>query len=124
MKYFICEICKVQLGIPANSVERIIQVAAGQEAEAEDAQAYVSLPALFKLEGADAPHGIVIKTTGAIKTVLLTPKIDIDLEIPDEAIHALPIAFSGFYRYFSGLCFDRQNLILILEPEKLTEGPG
>jgi hypothetical protein len=119
MRYFICEICELRLGIPADRVERIIQV--GQKAENE--QAYVSLPALFREKDADASHGIVIKTTGAIKTVLLAPKIDIDLEIPDEAIHALPKAFSGFYRHFSGLCFDRQNLILILEPDKLTEGP-
>jgi hypothetical protein len=53
--------------------------------------------------------------------VLLTPRIDIDLEIAEENIYRLPESFLGQFRYFSGACFNGQNVILILDPEKLKE---
>jgi chemotaxis signal transduction protein len=85
---------------------------------------FISLPALFRLQES-APNGVVLKNTSASKeasqkTILLTPKIDIDLEIPDENIHRLPESFSGQFRYFRGVCFNDQNVIFILDPEKLT----
>jgi chemotaxis signal transduction protein len=85
--------------------------------ETENGETFVSLPALFRLKES-APNGVVLKNTTP-KTVLLTPKIDIDLEIPDENIHLLPESFSGQFRYFRGACFNGQNVILILDPEKL-----
>jgi len=136
IRYFICPLSKVYVGIPAEQTERIIQVTRAQTAvyETENRQTFISLPALLRLNdtfdphGADlhgvAPHGVVLKTrtSGDPETVLLTPKVDIDLEIPEESIHRLPESFSGLFRYFRGACFNGQNMILILNPEKLTRG--
>jgi chemotaxis signal transduction protein len=57
----------------------------------------------------------------APKTILLTPKVDIDLEIPEENIRGLPASFSGWSKYFRGACFNDQGVILILDPQKLKE---
>jgi hypothetical protein len=138
MKYFICPLSdhsrvagKIHLGIPAERTERIIQVTRPQTAvyETGDHEAFISLPALFQLKDASAPHGLVLKTgctekksPAAIQTVLLTPRIDIDLEIPEEKIHRLPEALSPLFHYLRGVYFDGQNMILILDPEKLKEG--
>jgi hypothetical protein len=132
VKYFICALDRtspaVQLGIPAERTERIIPVSRVQIGlyETENQQAFVSLPVLFHLADVSAPHGIVLKPTGtesgaAVQTVLLTPRIDIDLEIPEEKIHSLPQALGGLLKYFRGAYFDSQGLILILNPEKLAE---
>jgi hypothetical protein len=93
--------------------------------EAENGEAFISLPALFGLEES-APNGVVLKTTASKgaetqKTVLLTPKIDIDLEIPEENIRSLPEAFSGRFRYFRGACFNGQDIILIIDLDKLKK---
>ena len=128
MKYFICPLDKINLGIPAEQTERIIPVTRVQNAvhESENQEAFISLPVLFQQKDTAAPHGVVLKPSflpaGTGKTVLLTPRIDIDLEIPEENIHRLPEAFAGQFRYFRGACFNSQNLILILNPEKLAEG--
>jgi hypothetical protein len=131
MKYFICALDKVHLGIPAERTERIIPVTRPQTAvyETENHETFISLPALFQLKDASAPHGLVLKTSctekespAAIQTVLLTPRIDIDLEIPEEKIHRLPETLSPLFHYFRGAYFDGQNMILILDTEKLKEG--
>jgi hypothetical protein len=93
--------------------------------ESENGEMFISLPVLFRLKES-ATNGVVLKDTSvskeaAPKIILLTPKIDIDLEIPDENIHHLPESFSGQFRYFRGACFNDQNVILILDPEKLKE---
>ena len=109
----------VQLGIPSGQTERIIQVERHQTAlcEIADHQKFISLPVLFQLRDKATPNGIVLKA-GA---VLLTPKIDIELEIPEEDIQKLPETFTGWYLYFRGAYFNDQKLILILDPEKLAE---
>ena len=130
MKYFICALDTVHIGIPAERTERIIPVTRVQTAvyETENQEAFVSLPALFRQKDTAAPHGVVLKSgaeslaAGAVKTVLLTPRIDIDLEIPEESIHGLPEALAGMFRYFRGACFNGQGVILILNPVKLVEG--
>jgi hypothetical protein len=118
------------LGIPAEHTEKIISVERAQTAisETENGEVFISLPALFRLKE-NAPNGIVLKTPDSIeaaspKTVLLTPKIDIDLEIPEENIRGLPESFSGSFRYFRGACFNDQGVILILNPERLKEVLG
>jgi chemotaxis signal transduction protein len=113
------------LAVPAEKTERIIPVTRVQTElyETENQEAFISLPALFKLKDA-APHGLVLKTKNANRTVLLTPKIDIDLEIPEEEVRQLPQAFSGLYQYFTGAYFYDQDVVLILNVEKLTEGMG
>ena len=133
MKYFICALDKTNstpasyLGIPTEFAERIIPITRVQTAvyETEDEEAFISLPLLLEQKEAAAPHGIVLKnsqnasTCPNLKTVLLSPRIDIDMEIPEERIHGLPEILTEKLRYFSGACFNEQSLILILNPEKL-----
>jgi hypothetical protein len=116
------------LAIPAEQTERIIPAARIQTVlyETEGQEAFISLPLLLQSKDS-APHGVVLKTAaiqppeGILRTILLTPKIDIDLEIPEEKIHQLPQTFLGLYRFFRGAYFDDQNVILILNTEKLAE---
>jgi hypothetical protein len=103
-------------------------------------EAFISLPALFRQSEIAAPHGLVLKTLEnrrdsqeielpAVgegrpqKTILLAPKIDIELEIPEESIYRLPEVFAGLYSYFfKGAFIGAQDMILILNPEKIVEG--
>jgi hypothetical protein len=122
LKYFICALGRINLGIPAWQTERIIPVTRIQDAvyETENQEVFISLPALLRQKDSAAPHGIVLKPSSA-KTVLLTPRIDAELEIPEEDIHSLPKAMDGAYRHFRGAYCTGQNIILILNPEKLLE---
>jgi len=122
LKYFICALGRINVGIPAWQTERIVPVTRIQDAvcETENQEFFISLPALLRQKGSAAPHGIVLKSSAA-KTVLLTPRIDAELEIPEENIHSLPKAMDGAYKYFRGAYCSGQNLILILNPEKLLE---
>jgi chemotaxis signal transduction protein len=54
--------------------------------------------------------------------VLLTPRIDIDLDIPEEEIQQLPKAISGLFHYIRGVYFNDYDAIFILDPEKLKVG--
>ena len=114
---------KIHLGIPAERTERIITVTRNQTAvyETENGEAFISLPALLKLD-VSAPHGLILKNHAveAVRTVLLSPQIDVDLEIPEEEIRQLPKAIAGLFWYIRGVYFDDQNAIFILNPEKLT----
>ena len=128
MKYFICALDKMFIGIPAQQTERIISVTRKQDAprETENNEVFISLPALLKQKETTAPHGIVLKHTesqppDAPRTTLLTPKIDAELEIPNEEIRGLPEVLGGSYRYFRGAYCNGQKVILILNPEKLLE---
>jgi hypothetical protein len=144
LNYFICALGKINLGIPAQHTDHIIQTARAQDAvyEKENQEVFISLPALLRQKNCPAPHGIVLKSAAgaaptdnlppgcgappafvapSAKTTLLTPRIDAELEIPEEKIHSLPKAMNGAYRFFRGAyCTDR-NVILILDPEKLVE---
>jgi len=130
MRYFICALEKINLGIPAEQTERIIPVSRAQTSVYETGEqgAFISLPALFQQEDTAVFHGLVLKNRGEDstanalgKTILLMPKIDIDMEIPEDAIHRLPETFVGVFSFFSGAYFDGENPILILNPQKLTE---
>jgi len=125
-KYFICAMDKIFLGIPAQWTERVISVTRIQDAirETENQETFISLPALLKQKDRTAPHGIVLKPTAGqtAKTTLLTPKIDAELEIPEEEIHGLPRVMSRAYRYFKGAYCTGKKIILILNPEKILEG--
>ena len=124
MKYFICALDTLTLGIPAEQTERIIPVTRVQTSvtENENGQAFISIPALFKQKENSAPHGLVLKSAPS-KTVLLTPRIDIDLEIPEESIRPLPETFSGLYPFIRGVFFtgNSEKMILIFDPKKLME---
>ena len=138
MKYFICTLGisdetqqdqttkqeTIQLGIPTMHTERIIPVKKTQAAESEIEKegASVSLPVLFQQKHIDTPHGVILRSNRATKTVLLTPRIERDLEIPEERLHQLPNVFIGLSRYFRGVYFDNDNLIYIINTEKFMEG--
>ncbi|MCL2294541.1 MAG: chemotaxis protein CheW [Spirochaetes bacterium] len=122
MKLFICAMNTVLLGIPADQTRQIIPISRIHETESEGA--FISLPNLFQLKEISAPHGIVLKTEKPLKTVLLCPKIENELEISEEKIHLLPEALGKMREYFSGAYFFNDNLILILDPVKLMENMG
>ena len=141
MKYFICALDKIDctpasnqqvwLAIPAERIERVIAAGHIQTAvyetksrESETGSAYISLPALFRLKDRAAPHGLVLKGSAPPETVLLMPRIENELEIPEENIQALPKVIDEMYVYFRGVFFEGEKMILILDPEKLTEGLG
>ena len=120
---------RINLGIPAKQTERIISVTRIQDAvyETENQEFFISLPALLRQKDRATPHGIVLKPLvsqppNTTKTILLTPKIDAELEIPEEDIRSLPKAMKGTYRHFRGAYCTDTNIILILNPEKLSDG--
>jgi len=132
VKYFICALGsalgKINIGIPAEMTERIIAVTRIQDAvcETENQEVFISLPALMRQKETAAPHGILLKppahaSKSVNATTLLTPKIDAEMEIPEEDIHSLPKAMDGIYRHFRGAYCTGKNVILILNPEKILE---
>ena len=123
MKYFTCSLDNISLGIPADLIERIIPVNRSQTTvyETENDEAFISIPALFRLKDSTAPHGLVLKSQNPFKTVLLSPKIDIELEIPEEDIRTLPKALAEIFFFCKTVCFKGQDLVLILAPEKIME---
>ena len=133
MKYFICTLennnaGNCLLGIPAEHTERIIPVNRMQTAifETDNDEAFLSVPVLLKLKDRSTPHGLVLKTrldskkSKIIKTVLLLPRVEVEMEIPEEQICQLPEVFNEMFKYFRGIYFS-SNMILILDPEKLME---
>ena len=121
MNYFICALGAVHLGIPAERTERIIAVSRVQTVvyETENQESFISLPLLFRLDSVSVPHGVLLKG-GDGRTILLTPKIDIALEIPEDKIHSLPEALSGLGMYVRGAYFGSQGVILVLDPDKIA----
>jgi hypothetical protein len=125
MKYFICALYdkgssseNCLLGIPAEHTERIIPVDRAEASifKTENNEVFISIPALFKLKDPFTPHGLILKSTRQnVKTTLLLPKIDLELEIPEEEIHLLPRTLNETLKYFRGVYFT-SNMILILNP--------
>ena len=122
MKYFICNFGKINLGIPAPNTLQIVSVSRIQTEIylKEGDQTFISLPALFRQKNIDTPHGIVLKSEGKVKTMLLSPKVEIDLEIPEEGINELPEILSDVFMFLRGVYFNGDNGILVLDTEKLT----
>ena len=114
MKCFICAFRGVNLGIPAGQTERIIPASQVQGEKS------ISIPVLFKLENPAPVHGMVLKDP--VDTILLAPKIDIEMDIPQNEIHSLPRAFAGLFAFFTGVYLSDQKIIFILDPKKLAEG--
>ena len=125
MKYFICNIDNNSSGfaIPSEYIERIIPSERKSTSvfETEDKDIFISIPRLLRLKENAAPHGLVLKTTGSKKILLLTPKIYEELEIPEEEIKDLPITLKELLVFFKGVCFIDQKLVFILEPNKLDK---
>jgi hypothetical protein len=98
----------------------------GAARETENQEVFLSLPVLMRQKETAVPHGVVLKPLAsqppdAPKTTLLTPKIDAETEIPEEAIRSLPRAMDGVYRNFKGAYCTDKNVTLILDPKKLLE---
>jgi hypothetical protein len=123
LKYFICALDTINLGIPAEQTERIIPVTRVQDTvcETENQEIFISLPVLLRQKDSAAPHGVVLKSNAgepsAVKTVILTPRIDVEMEIPEEDIYSLPEALDGVFKFFRGAYCTGQNVILILNTE-------
>ena len=134
MKYFMCALgaeaqneqtpATVYLGIPTMHAERIIPVTKTQttESETENDEVFISLPVLLQQKNTVTPHGIVLRSDRVPKTVLLTSRVEKDVEIPEESIQRLPGIFVGLSKYFRGIYFDKHNLFLIVDTEKFMEG--
>jgi len=115
----------IRFGIPAESTDHIIQLSKTQNSifETTDNEVLISLPALFK-QYITTPHGLVIKfsvSSDDRKITLLTPKIEKDMEIPDENIHHLPQIFLGPFVFFKGVYFNDGKPVFIINTEKLKE---
>ena len=137
MKYFVCAFDSILLGIPTEQTQRIIPVTRKQTSafETDSGEAFISIPALLNRKEVSekdaAVHGLVLKSglnggNCPEKITLLLPKIDIDIEIPEENIHRLPAVFSGSFSFFKGACFTENSnkIIFILDTEKLIDKYG
>jgi len=139
MNYFICtlemhnlekRLFTGNLGICTEKIERIIPASRVQTAiyETENQDVFISLPLLFQLKDTSAPHGLVLKprqpALQPVKTILLTPKINTEMEIPEKDILPLPDTLAGMLGFFRGVYFAGQKMILILDPEKLYREGG
>ncbi|MDR0526113.1 MAG: hypothetical protein LBG90_09635 [Spirochaetaceae bacterium] len=109
MKWFLCPWDDMFLGVPADRIERLF-IASPQNEEG------LSIPQMFH-RPVPAPHAASLKPKG---TILLLPRIDIDLDIPDAEIHAMPRAF-GEKSLFAGACFRNGDLILLLNIEEIEK---
>ena len=128
MKYFICALDEINLGIPAEQTERLIPVNRVQTSisETENQETFISLPVLFRMKDPAALHGIVLKTDSPDKNtlkknIMITPKIDIDMDIPEDGILKLPEIMTALTRYFKGVFFFDKKAVLLLDIIKLVE---
>ncbi|MDR2314072.1 MAG: hypothetical protein LBE02_06015 [Spirochaetaceae bacterium] len=122
MKCFICSLDGITLGIPSEPIAQIISAPRIQNSPfaSENGQEYISLPALFQKESVPAPHGIRLKDRiGRKPLILLVPRIDTDLEIPEEKIHPLPGLIEKKLPCFSGIFFTEKDPVLVVDTEKL-----
>ena len=122
MRCFICTFNMIKFGIPADAAKQIIQFSRVQNSmiEKENNEVFISIPALFK-QYSEEYHGLILKmdVSEVKKIILLTPKIEMEIEIPDNSIHSLPKLFSGPFIYFNGVFFNDNNPVFIINTEKL-----
>jgi hypothetical protein len=149
MRYFVCAFDDLSIGIPADCTARIVSLereaadagSAGEALAAEECDnadtnvgkaaggRRISLAAICGVQDAEAPHGLVLKSgclpavsgqEGIQEIMLLTPKIKADVELPENGMHAFPSALAGALRSFSGVCFHKSDMILLLDPNAIT----
>ncbi|MCL2442869.1 MAG: hypothetical protein FWD13_05315 [Treponema sp.] len=113
----------IRFGIPAEYTEKIIQLSREQNSlyETVNNDILVSLPALFE-RNFSTLHGLILKLSvlEGKKIILLTPKIEKEIDIPDGCIHSLPNVFSGPFVFFRGVFFSDENPVFIINPEKIS----
>jgi hypothetical protein len=114
---------ETRIGIPADRTGRIIPAFRKQDHlfETEGNESFISLPVLLKKKFLPAPHGVVLKNARGNRGILLVPRIDTDVEVPEKSIYPLPGAIAGALSCFSGIFFAGNDMILILDTEKLVE---
>jgi len=139
MRVFLCAFGDFALAIPMSCVSALTNLSANtaqREAVAHDGEngnTYISLPKLFGLPPENIRHGVVMnrpdgETGGGDKnkTVLLSPEIVREIDIPDEQIFPLPKVLDGthFSELFSGVQLAEKpvllNPVLVLDPERLA----
>jgi hypothetical protein len=117
------------LAIPSEWTERVVPIAQEQPGGADEEQkTFISLPALFRQEDIPGVHGVILKpnmpaqanTPGGGKRVLLSPRIDQEIEIPEENIHQLPETLAGVLRICRGVYFIGDGAMFILDMEKIA----
>ena len=107
------------------------------EYDHESGNTYISLPRLFNLPSVNVRHGIILKSGDAEndnehnhaaenKFILLTTEVECETEIPGEEIYPIPKALGGirFSALFSGIKFDAESPVLVLDPERLVQSYG
>ena len=125
------------MAIPMDSISSLA-ICAGQDAEIagynrEDGNTYISLPLLLELSSVDTRHGIILKSsederedgqkTGENKLILLTTEVEYEMEIPGEEIYPIPKSLDAmrFSSLFSGIKFNSESPVLILDLERLVQ---
>ena len=134
MKYFTCALDKIHIGIMAQKTEKIIQSARTmstvfetQTIENKEVEFFVSLPLLFMTADTATPHTIVLKSCLMpsrdlnVKLFLLTPRIENEVEIPEDSIQQLPGALLDLHGYSKGIYFNNQTMTFILNIETILE---
>jgi hypothetical protein len=87
----------------------------------------VSLFFLFNLQPEVTRHGIILKNeTSNEKIILLSTRVDCEIETPDSRIFPIPKIINGmlFSNFFSGIQFNNDTEskpVLLLNPEQLIK---
>jgi hypothetical protein len=128
VKFFICALEEMVLGIPSKETARIIPAPHTQTTlyESEQEDLFFSLPVLFRKDSVPAPHGIVLKKKyndlpNEKRLILLVPRIETDLDISEGEIRLLPALIREKLSCLGGACFNNGNLVLLLDTENLIK---
>jgi hypothetical protein len=148
MRVFLCSYNGFLLAIPMDAVSFITQhqkkAEKALEYKAQKHNTYISLPLLFKQPLLNIRHGIILKAGSndednniiENKTILLTTKVECEIEIPEKEIHSIPktLEVMRFSLLFNGIIFNshtgnehavsnfsQEDMILLFNPEKLIK---
>jgi hypothetical protein len=128
VKFFICALAEMILGLPSEGTARIIPAPHTQTMLYKTVQEdlFLSLPVLFQKDSVSTPHGMILKKKCDQKRlILLVPRIETDIDILEEEIRLLPALIGEKLSCLGGACFNNNNLILLLDTEnliKVTQG--
>jgi len=125
MRYFVCSLGTINSAIPSAWAARIIPITREQSGvyASEDQKTFISLAALFRLQGISGEYGVILKSgaDGGNERILLTPKIDQEVELPEESIHRLPEIMEDSFRFCRGVSFAGSGALYVLDMEKIME---
>jgi hypothetical protein len=121
MRVFLCVCGGFTVAIPTDSVSSLMlyaeEAAQMVKYNEQNRNTYISLPLLLKIPPEQIQHGIVLKkpdsgdddtTIMEDRTILLTTRIDCEIDISEGEIYPIPKAFSRmrFSMLFSGILFS------------------